>query len=222
MQFTLTTLITLGLISLATAAPNGAPLKARDEFVSCSTMGDNCATDANRFCDSDTGRFSVCHSFGPDCWIQHTAEACVSKRSTEEQADEFLKRDRFDKCSSFGDICKDDDNEFCDALSGKISVCHHVPFSRECWIRKTSKSCQQGAHNHDDHEHAKRDRFQKCSTFGEGCNEDGNEFCHEGRKSTCHHVPFTNGEFNILGKILFVRHTNFELECWVRFGNEGC
>lgn len=245
MQYT--TLITLGLIGLATAAPNGTPLKARDEFVRCAAQGDNCATDGNRFCD-DTGRYSVCHNFGVDCWIQHTAQVCeISTRTAQDQLDDLLKRDEMNKCSTFGDKCKTDNNEFCDAKTGKLSICHRVPFSNECWIKYTQESCKgepkPAEHDDDDHDHddddhddddhdhddddhdhdgINGDRFEKCKVFGEGCNEDGNDFCYEGLKSTCHHVPFSNGESHTPGKIIFVHHSNFATECYLQVSREAC
>lgn len=194
-----TTVLTFGLAGIAAAIPN---LAARDKFVPCSTMGSNCAVQNQEFCDPDTSKISVCHKFGSDCWIRYTQDPCAAKRSLE--AAEMQKRDKFDKCSVFGANCAVDGNEFCDADTGKISVCHKVPFSSECWVRYTQTACAAKREAQPEVETVeKRDKFDKCSVFGSNCAVDGNEFCYQGIKSVCHKVPFTN-------------------DCWVRFTAASC
>ncbi|KAF2023369.1 hypothetical protein EK21DRAFT_118843 [Setomelanomma holmii] len=129
----LTLLALTSLLTLTLATPT--PLSKRDKFDKCSVFGSNCATQDQSFCDSDTGKISVCHKFGSDCWIRYTQDACAAKREVT-----FEKRDEFNKCSVFGADCAVDGNEFC--RNGIKAVCQQVGFgSGECWVRYTAETC---------------------------------------------------------------------------------
>tara|TARA_R110002003_G_scaffold111_4_gene9434 strand:+ start:5302 stop:5706 length:405 start_codon:yes stop_codon:yes gene_type:complete len=132
----LTLLALPALLTLSLAAPNTL-LNKRDKFDKCTKFGSNCATQDQSFCDSDTGKISVCHKFGSDCWIRYTQDACAAKREADVKVE---KRDEFNKCSVFGADCAVDGNEFC--RNGIKSVCHQIGFgSGECWVRYTAEAC---------------------------------------------------------------------------------
>ena len=204
MRFTIVAALTV--IGLAAALPD--QVAKRDRFEPCSNFGSNCATQDQSFCDSSTGKISVCHKFGSDCWIRFTQDACSTKREVKPEGP-IEKRDKFDKCSVFGANCAIDGNEFCDG--GHISVCEKVPFTNECWVRYTAKACA-SKRDVDVKPKPKRDAlnainrrdvFDKCSVFGSNCAVDGNEFCYNGVSSICHQVPFTD-------------------DCWVRYTASSC
>jgi hypothetical protein len=146
----------------------------------------------------------------------------VEKRTPMAAPHGLHTRDKFDDCALFGPNCAVDGTQFCDADTGKISVCHKVPFSNgRCWVRYTQNACGEEKREAEAEaevierealevekrevmEFEKRDRFELCESFGAGCETDGNTFCYEGRTSVCHRVPFSNGR------------------CWVRFTAQGC
>jgi hypothetical protein len=209
MQFTLLALTSLMGLTLAAPSPL---LDARDKFQPCSTFGSNCATQDQRFCDASTGKVSVCHKFGSDCWIRYTQDACPAKREATSGLSAIEKRDKFNKCSAFGSVCNVDGNQFCDPDTGKLSTCRQVGWGTgECWIRYTQTACS--AKRTPEYETGsaimegpvvKRDEFKKCDAFGANCAVDGNVFCQNGRKSVCHQVGFGSGE------------------CWVRYTAQTC
>ena len=214
MQFTVLAITSLLGLTLATPSTPSL-LNKRDKFDKCSVFGSNCATQDQRFCDPDTGKISVCHAFGDDCWVRYTMDYCTSKREAEPVAaavPEIEKRDRFNKCSVFGSACDVDRNEFCDSSTGKMSVCHQIGWgSGECWIRYTMDSCPAKREAVSEPEVVvekrepveKRDLFNKCSAFGADCAVDDNMFCKNGRKSICHQVGGTE-------------------DCWIQYTAQAC
>jgi hypothetical protein len=214
MQFTL--LAITSLIGLTLASPNTL-LNKRDKFDKCSVFGSNCATNNNRFCDPDTGKMSVCHQFGDDCWVRYTMDSCASKREREPTV-QVEKRDLFNKCSTFGSICDVDRNEFCDSNTGKMSVCHQIGWgSGECWIRYTNNACpakreaapepvvekrEPVVEKREPVE--KRDLFNKCASFGADCATDYNTFCRNGRQAICHQIGWGTDD------------------CWIQYTPYGC
>ncbi|KAF2477585.1 uncharacterized protein BDR25DRAFT_338400 [Lindgomyces ingoldianus] len=125
MRFTIITAIAmLGLTAMGMPSQD-----KRDKFEPCSVFGSNCAVQDQEFCDPETGKISVCHKFGSDCWVRYTQEACAAKE----------KRDKFDSCSVFGDNCVVDGNEWCDGTQ-KV-ICHQIPFTDDCWVRNTNIAC---------------------------------------------------------------------------------
>jgi hypothetical protein len=208
MQFPI--LAITSLLGLTLAAPN-TPflLNKRDKFDKCSVFGSNCATHDQRFCDSDTGKISVCHKFGDECWVRYTMDSCASKRGPEPTV-QVEKRDQFNKCSVFGSVCDVDGNEFCDSDTGKMSVCHQIGWgSGECWIRYTMNACpakrEVGAPVVQKREPVeKRDLFNKCANFGADCATNDNVFCRNGRKSICHQIGWGTED------------------CWIQYTTESC
>lgn len=213
MQFTILAISTL--LGLSLAAPNTL-LNKRDKFNKCSVFGSNCAVDGNRFCDADTGKISICHQIGwgsGECWVQYTMDSCAAKREPEPTV-QVEKRDKFNKCSVFGSNCAVDGNEFCDADTGKKSICHQIGWgSGECWVQYTMEACP--AKREAAPEVAapvvqkrepveKRDLFNKCSTFGNDCAVDDNVFCRNGRKSICHQIGWGTDD------------------CWIQYTADSC
>jgi hypothetical protein len=212
MQLTLLALTSLFALSLA--APNTLILNKRDKFDKCSVFGANCATQDQRFCDSDTNKISVCHAFGSDCWVRYTMDSCASKREPE-PAITVEKRDQFNKCSTFGSVCDVNRNTFCDSNTGKMSICHQIGWGTdECWVQYTQRACPAAKREPVPEPEPvaepevavveKRDLFNKCSTFGADCATDGNVFCQNGRKKVCHQIGWGSQE------------------CWIRYTAETC
>ena len=154
------------LVPLALAIPNlSVP---RDEFAPCTSFGSRCAKHDIPFCDATTGKQSICHPVGNDCWIEYTELHCDSKRSP----------------AGFPEHGKSEEG---------IEQRDPAGYPEH---GKTGNQKRAPAGTPDDTEQSytvqKREEIMKCSDFGDGCKAVGYDFCYEGKTAFCHEVPLSD------------------------------
>ncbi|KAL5121408.1 hypothetical protein ACEQ8H_000479 [Pleosporales sp. CAS-2024a] len=163
------------LLGLSLAAPtaNNTPtlLNKRDKFDKCSVFGSHCATQDQRFCDPDTGKISVCHAFGSDCWVRYTMDSCASASGKKREevpaipahiipavpavpatiippvpAVVLIKREPVEKRDLFNKCAAFGANCATNGKrfcqNGRQSICHQIGWGTDdCWIQYTAQTC---------------------------------------------------------------------------------